>query len=211
MRKLEGIEACRNCVSRDFVSGRGLVCKLTGNVPAFEGECGDFTLDEELTNIAPIPEEVVPEEIDMTTLYRQENLPLGILAGLVACLAGAALWAYISVATGYQIGYMAIGMGFAVGYAIRVAGKGVRHIFGIAGALLALLGCILGDYLSFIGYIASDSGMSYFEMLQAVPVGEMLELIFENLLSMTALFYGIALFQGYKLSFRLQLKDGGKI
>ena len=30
---------CRNCVSRDFVNGKGLVCKRTRELPAFEEEC----------------------------------------------------------------------------------------------------------------------------------------------------------------------------
>lgn len=211
MRKLEGIEACRNCVSRNFVNGKGLVCKLTGENPTHENECTNFTLDEELTNIAPIPEEEVAEEINMDVLKSQENLPAGILAGLAASLIGAGVWALLSVSTGYQIGYMAIGMGFIVGYAVRFAGKGVSQIFGVCGALLALLGCILGDYLSIIGFVASDEGMAYMEVLKAIPVGDMMGILVENLVSMTALFYGIALFEGYKLSFRLQMKSGGKI
>lgn len=211
MRKLEGIEACRNCVSRNFVNGKGLVCKLTGENPTLESECADFTLDEELTAIAPVTEEEVPEEINMSVLKSEENLPAGIIAGLVACLAGAAVWALVSVSTGYQIGYMAIGMGFLVGYAVRIAGKGVSQIFGIAGAALALLGCILGDYFSIIGFIASDEGLTFMETLTLVPVGIMMENLIENLLSMTALFYGIALFEGYKLSFRVQFKNSGQI
>jgi len=211
MRKLEGIEACRNCTSRNFVNGKGLVCKLTGENPALEGECAGFTLDEELTSIAPIPDEEVPEEIDLNVLKSEENLPMGIVAGLVACLAGAAVWALVSVSTGYQIGYMAIGMGFIVGYAVRIAGKGVSQIFGIAGAALALLGCILGDYFSIIGFMASNEGQTFMETLSVKPVGYVMNLLFENLLSMTALFYGIALFEGYKLSFRVQMKSGGQI
>lgn len=211
MRKLEGIEACRNCVSRNFVNGKGLVCKHTGENPTLESECTNFTLDEELTHIAPITEEEVPEEIDMSVLKSEENLPMGIIAGLVACLVGAAVWALVSVSTGYQIGYMAIGMGFLVGYAVRIGGKGISSIFGVAGALLALLGCILGDYFSIIGFIASGEQLSYMETLTLMPVSEMVGLLINNLLSMTALFYGIAVFEGYKLSFRFQVATGGKI
>ncbi len=40
MANTEGIESyCRNCVSRDFVMGRGLVCKRTGTLPDFEDAC----------------------------------------------------------------------------------------------------------------------------------------------------------------------------
>lgn len=43
MANTEGIESyCRNCVSRDFVMGRGLVCKRTGTLPDFEDACENF-------------------------------------------------------------------------------------------------------------------------------------------------------------------------
>ena len=37
---------CRNCVSRDFVNGKGLVCKRTRELPAFEEECESFEKDD---------------------------------------------------------------------------------------------------------------------------------------------------------------------
>ena len=43
---------CRNCVSRDFVNGKGLVCKRTRELPAFEEECESFEKDEELERLA---------------------------------------------------------------------------------------------------------------------------------------------------------------
>lgn len=57
MANTEGIESyCRNCVSRDFVMGRGLVCKRTGTLPDFEDACENFQKDEELEKIAPTPD-----------------------------------------------------------------------------------------------------------------------------------------------------------
>lgn len=212
MRKLEGLEACQNCLSRQYLENRGLICKLTGQNPTHEGECADFNLDEEFVRMAPVAEdEQMAQAYDVDRLIAEENLPAGLIAGLVAAVAGAIAWALISVSTGYQIGYMAIGMGFLVGYAVRKAGKGVSQIFGVMGAVLALFGCFLGDYLSMIGYVSKEYGLPYFETLQSVDFSFMMSTLFKNLLSMTALFYGIALFQGYKLSFRLQLNNGGNI
>lgn len=212
MRQLEGVERCRNCVSREFVTNRGLVCKLTNNNPAFEDECSDFCLDETLTEIAPIPEEEVLDfEQSMDILLKEQNLPLGILFGLVAAVAGAILWGMISVSTGYQIGYMAIGMGFLVGYAVRKGGKGVTQIFGIAGAALALLGCILGDVFSLVGFAAKYHEVSYMDMLLGVDYSVLFSSLIDNLLSMTIVFYILAVIEGYKLSFRNHSPQGGKI
>lgn len=203
---------CRNCVSRDFVSGRGLICKRTGALPDFEEACESFQKDEKLEAVAPIPNpEVLSATASREQLLAEENFPVGILCGVVACLVGAIAWGLISVSTGYQMGYMAIGVGFLVGLAMRM-GKGVRPIFGMIGAALALLSCILGDYFSIVGYVAQEYGLSYMETLTSVPVADIASVLIDNLLSMTALFYGIAVYEGYKLSFSQQNQpEGGKI
>ena len=83
---------CRNCVSRDFVNGRGLVCKRTGAIPAFVGECESYQKDEELEKMAPTPK---PEDysgyVDREKLLAEENLPKAVLFGVLACIAGASV------------------------------------------------------------------------------------------------------------------------
>ena len=140
--------------------------------------------------------------LSMSELLKEQSMPAAILWGVLACIVGAAIWCVISVATGYQIGYMAIGMGFLVGYAIRVKGKGVTPVFGVLGAILALLGCVLGDVFSLIGMIAKAEGISYMETISLIDFSELMSLWAGELMSLTAVFYGIALYEGYKLSFR---------
>ena len=137
---------CRNCVSRDFVNGKGLVCKRTGELPAFEEECDSFEQDKELERLAPPKPEDFPVFMTEEEMLAEENLPKGILCAVVACIVGAVAWGLISVSTGRQIGFMPIAIGFMVGFAMR-QGKGIRPIFGITGAALSLVSCILGDFL----------------------------------------------------------------
>ena len=213
MANTEGIESyCRNCVSRDFVMGRGLVCKRTGTLPDFEDACENFQKDEELEKIAPTPDpEIFSAVLSREQLLAEENLPKAVLWGTGACLLGAVAWGLVSVSTGYQIGYMAIGIGFIVGLAMR-RGKGVRPVFGIIGAALALLSCILGDFCSIIGYVAKEYSLSYMEALAETDFKAVFSVMAENIVSATALFYGIALYEGYKLSFRVQKQpESGKI
>lgn len=203
---------CRNCVSRDFVNGRGLTCKRTGAIPAFEGECETYQKDEELEEMAPTPK---PEEysgpVDREQLLAGENMPKAVLLGTLACFVGAVAWALISVSTGYQIGYMAIGVGILVGIAMR-QGKGIRPIFGIIGAALALASCILGDFFSIMGSVAKEYELSFMGVLSEVDYGEVISLMVKNMASMTIVFYGIAVYEGYKLSFSAQkAPEGGKI
>lgn len=213
MEELNEIDRyCRNCVSRDFVTGRGLVCKRTNALPAFQGECADYQRDEELEKMAPTPKpEDYTVQLDKEQLLAEQNLLKGVSLGIVACIVGAAAWSLISISTGYQIGYMAIGVGFLVGFAMR-QGKGVTPVFGIIGAALALLSCVLGDFFSMVGLIAKEYELSFWEILSGIEFEDITSLMMENLASMTIVFYGIALYEGYKLSFREQKQpEGGKI
>ena len=99
---------CRNCVSRDFVNGKGLVCKRTGELPAFEEECDSFEQDKELERLAPPKPEDFPVFMTEEEMLAEENLPKGILCAVVACIVGAVAWGLISVSTGRQIGFMPI-------------------------------------------------------------------------------------------------------
>ena len=212
MATVEEIEKyCRNCVSRDFVNGKGLVCKRTRELPDFDEECENFEKDEELLKMAPPKPDDFPVSMTEEELLAEENLPKGVLYASVACILGAVAWSLISVSTGLQMGYMAIGVGFLVGFAMR-QGKGIRPVFGLLGAALALISCVLGDFLSIIGFAAKDYDMTFFEVLAGVDYGEIFSVKVKNVVSMSALFYGIAVYEGYKLSFRAQKHPvGGKI
>ena len=151
-------------------------------------------------------EQQPPEGLDRfqelaNELYGRQNLAMGIVAGLVAAIVGGVLWAVITVATNFQIGFMAVGVGFLVGYAIRVAGKGLSPTFGYVGAILALFGCLLGNYLTIIGFVAKDADMGVFELLTLIPVDVVIDAMIENFSAIDLLFYGIAIYEGYKLSF----------
>ncbi|MDA8017706.1 MAG: hypothetical protein MPN21_09685 [Thermoanaerobaculia bacterium] len=166
----------------------------------------DIALTEEAEEIV---EESASEELDQERLQQvlaamqgEQNFQLGTSAGLVAALVGAVIWAVITVATEYQIGWMAVGVGFLVGVAIRKFGRGVSAKFGIAGALLALLGCILGNLFSIFGFIGAQEGISPLSVLFQVDFGIAIELLKATFSPMDLLFYGIAIYEGYHLSFR---------
>lgn len=137
-------------------------------------------------------------------LEAEQNLLLGVLGGVVAAVIGAAIWAVVTVVTKYQIGWMAIGVGFLAGYAVRALGKGVSKSFGIVGALCALLGCLLGNVLSACGFLANQESIPVLQVVikvltQPALAVELLKITFSP---MDLLFYGIAVYEGYKFSFR---------
>ena len=135
-------------------------------------------------------------------LRLEQNLPLGILAGLVASVLGGFLWAVVTVATEYQIGYMAVAIGFMVGFAVRFSGKGIDKIFGVCGAALSLFGCLLGNLLSLVGFAANQEGLGYFETFNLINLSVLPEIMISGFSPMDILFYGIAIYEGYRFSFR---------
>lgn len=138
----------------------------------------------------------------MEKLKLEQNLLMGLAAGAVAMVVSAFLWAAVTLATDYQIGYMAIGVGFLVGFAIRFAGKGMDQIFGITGAVLSLIGCLLGNLFTFVGILAGEWGIDYLAVISQLDMTTIISLFEVTFSPIDLLFYGLALFFGYKYAFR---------
>jgi hypothetical protein len=83
-----------------------------------------------------------------------------------------------------------------------MAGKGIDKAFGIAGAALALFGCLLGNRLTVVHFVAQANEMGFLETLTRLKLSAIPELMFATFSPMDLLFYGIAIYEGYKLSFR---------
>src|SRR6266508_4083674 len=141
----------------------------------------------------------------MQRMRSEQKLIMATLAGGVAALAaliGACAWAATTVITNYQIGWMAVGIGFLVGYAVKTFGKGIDRSFGIVGAVWSLAGCAAGNLLTVVGTIAKQQNipvMNILEKLDAEIIASLMQATFNP---MDVLFYGIAVYEGYRFSFR---------
>ena len=115
----------------------------------------------------------------------------------------AVIWAAITYTTGYQIGFMAIGVGFLVGYAIKFLGKGMTSTFGIVGAAFALFGCLFGNLLTSMIALSQLEDSSFGLVLSAflTSPGLVIDVMKETFSPMDLLFYAIAVYEGFKLSF----------
>jgi len=160
----------------------------------------DYNISENITE--QITASTNNTEAYLQKVKSEQNLPLGLIAGFATAIAGAMIWAAITVATEYQIAYMAIGLGFIVGFAVRLAGKGIDQIFGISAAILAIFGCLLGNLLSIIGFAAKGEGLGYFEAISLIDFSVIPTIMIESFNPMDILFYGIAIYAGYKYAFR---------
>ncbi|HWA25124.1 MAG TPA: hypothetical protein VG734_05565 [Lacunisphaera sp.] len=154
---------------------------------------------------ASAPAASVPAEPTLTQpVPSAGNLPLGIVAGLVAALIGAVLWAVITVTTEYQIGFMAVGVGFLVGAAVGKFGGGQDVSYRIAGAVLALFGCVLGNFLTIVGFVAGRGDEGFFSTLGQIDLAAVPSIMASTASPMDFLFYGIAVYEGFKLSVKNQ-------
>lgn len=209
MTRDEQLTFCKICTNRKMDVQLGLICSLTGEKAAFTNECSDFNLDDtvkiELNDTEPLENQDVKVNLSADAYERlrvEQNLPMGVISGLIAGLVGAVLWGLITVATGYQIGYMAIAIGAGVGFSMRHFGKGMDQIFGIAGGLIAVLSCALGNFLSLIGFAAEAEGYGYFETLMLFDYAYFIPVMTDTFGAMDILFYGFAAYEGYKFAFR---------
>lgn len=211
MTREEQLVFCKKCLNRKMDVQQGLICKLTGQKADFESDCGDFDPDESVKEVpvdneeglqpAEIMEQLSPDIFEK--LKMEQNLMAGIVSGVIVGLLGAVLWGAITVATGYQIGFMAIAIGAAVGFTVRKFGNGVEKIFGIWGAAISFFSVVFGNFLSIIGYLAEMEGLGYLETILLFDYSFFPQLMIETAGFIDIIFYGLAIIEGYKFSFRL--------
>jgi hypothetical protein len=79
--------------------------------------------------------------------------------------------------------------------------------FGVMGAVLALLGCVVGNAFAVLGIVASQENMTYSELWSRVDLAALGNLMVTTFSPMDLVFYAIAIYEGYKLSFRQITND----
>ena len=138
----------------------------------------------------------------MADLWAEQSLVMGLVGGTLAAVVGAILWATVTVGTSFQIGWMAVAVGFLVGRSMGVLGKGIDRTFGYAGAILALTGCLAGNLLSVCVVVAQQQELALSYVLSHLNPAAIPELLAVTLHPMDLLFYGLAVYEGYRFAFR---------
>jgi hypothetical protein len=136
-----------------------------------------------------------------------QNLSFGTIGGVIAAAIGAAIWAIITALSNFQIGWMAVGVGFLVGYAVRISGKGIDKTFGVVGAVLSILGCVLGNLLTTCILISRHQDIPVLQLLSGLNPEIVVEIMKATFNPMDLLFYAIAVYEGYRFSFRRLSKE----
>lgn len=133
---------------------------------------------------------------------RGMGFPGIVIAGTVAAVVGAAVWAVITRLTGFQIGFMAIGIGVLVGVAVRVASDQDGMEMGLLGGGLSLFGVVLGNLMAACAFIAKNNGIPFMQVLTDVltdpgTIGRVMRGWFSII---DLLFYGLAIYTGFKVA-----------
>jgi hypothetical protein len=97
---------------------------------------------------------------------------------------------------------MAIVAGALVGQVVQKTGKGVDIQFRILGAILALLSCLVGNILAACIFFARQEGLSILSVVSQLRLGNTIELVKLTFEGMDLLFYGIAVYEGFRFSVR---------
>lgn len=143
------------------------------------------------------------QESALRKIEAEQNLGLGLIGGLGGMTIGAIIWALITYFTEYQLGIAAIGVGFLAGMGVRLLGKGLSQPFGIIGAVTAGIGVVLGNYLMILMLAMQEFGLSITQVIQvAFDFPLMIEIMVDLFTPIDLLFYGLAVYYGYRTSFR---------
>ena len=138
----------------------------------------------------------------VANIRAQQSLPLGIVGGSIGALVAALLWAAITAATHFQIGYMALAVGFIVGFGVQKFGRGVDRSFGVAGGVLSLLGCVAGNLGATIVQASQQLKIPLATILAKLTPGLVWLLLKDGFQVLDLLFYGFAVYSGYRYAFR---------
>ena len=137
------------------------------------------------------------------------KLLLGTIGALIGAFLGAVAWAAITASTTFQIGYMAVGVGFLAGLGMRILGGGRSRTEGFVAGGVALLGCVFGNLLATVFVIAQQ----YHKPILLV-LGTALShpafagvLLREGFNVMDPLFYGLAMYAGYRAALKPPAAD----
>ena len=141
--------------------------------------------------------DLLREKLDLTA-----NLPRGIISGIGVAIAGAGIWAAISIATGYRVAYLSLGVGVLCGMAVRLSGKGVSMPFGVVGCLTTLAGCFLGNLFTVAGIISGEQGIDIVHVLSGLDYQLAFDVIVAFAEPLDPFLYTVAAFEGYRLAFR---------
>ena len=130
-----------------------------------------------------------------------------LLGGLIAAVVSGAIWAGISIWTGYEVGYVAIGVGFLCGLGVMMMSQGKRGMpLQMIAVGASVLGIVIGKYITFFdvfkGMMATEAGTEAISWISMFSMG-MIQFFSANITSMASgydlLWIGLAVYTAWSI------------
>ena len=109
---------------------------------------------------------------DTSSSENEQNPLFGIGAGVLAMIAGTALW--IMIAQKFKMSGFSVAIAFGIASAIKYAGKTKELWYGIVGAVLSLIAAFAGNYATVTFLYARKFKKTPLEALSAMTFTEAL-------------------------------------
>ncbi|MCL4269468.1 MAG: hypothetical protein KJZ72_07980 [Anaerolineales bacterium] len=124
----------------------------------------------------------------------------GTLAGFLASIIGAIVYALYPFIFGMQLNLLAIGVGGLIGFAISLFGNGKSKLLGIIGAILALISCITGDVISIIAIYSFQNSVSFWRVIGNLDFASVVDILSQTTGFLSIMFYLMAMTVAYGIS-----------
>ena len=136
---------------------------------------------------------------------RSPSIPLGILGGLLAAIAGGALWGFIIILTNFEIGWLAIGIGAACGWGVAFLSRGGFGLpYQAIAALTSVFGILIGKYVAFFHFLQKFLAEAGAGVTRPSPFSpDLIGLFFQNLGSMVGMFDALWLILAMSAAWRI--------
>jgi hypothetical protein len=130
-----------------------------------------------------------------------QHLVQAFFGGIIASLAGALFWMFITDATGLDVGYAAILIGAMVGLTVRYTGNGPGLAFGFLGAVLTFVGSALAEILALM-QSSTDIHNDFFSVVKHLHLPELISSLVTHATPVVCAVYLLGIAMGYFLSMR---------
>ena len=133
----------------------------------------------------------------------KQHYQFALVCGTFGAAIGVAIWLGLSMTVHVEAEWTAVGVGVLAGTFVRVAGRGFDRIFGVLGALLTAIGCFAGTLVSGCHFMALQTeGATLFDAISTLTPTTTREVFTATFDPIDAVFYGIALVAGFRISYR---------
>lgn len=153
------------------------------------------------------------EQVALESLAEDnQNIKRGLIGGGIVGVLCSSAWASVTLSTGMQHSFSALVLGAIIGYSMWLFGNAMDDRMGLYAAGISIGSIVFGNAMLLPAYVAyRHSGLSYFEALGSINLSMTVEFLIDYFEFVDIVFYSMAAYAAYRLSFKeldKQVKQG---